>query len=219
MLEVETIVVGDFLTCAYLVNVKGDVRAMVVDPGAEGDRLLEAIARRGLEVETILNTHGHVDHIEANQVVKEAFPEAQLVVSREDAPMLDSPMRNLSALFFRRVKSPAPDRLVAEGDTVSVGDTKGLVIATPGHTPGGISLYFSAEQNDGCPVVFSGDALFRMSIGRHDFPGGNGKELIRSIQEKLLTLPRETRVYPGHGEPTTIGEEADANPFVALPAR
>lgn len=189
---------------------------MVVDPGGEGERILTRIEERCLEVATILNTHGHIDHIVANEALKNAFPDAKLLVGAKDESMLRSPMKNLSALVLKRVKSPPADETLAEGDTVEVAGAAGTVLETPGHTPGGISLYFSAEENDGQPIVFSGDTLFQMSIGRTDFPGGNGKQLIRSIRERLLVLPPGTIVYPGHGGPTTVAEEAAANPFVAL---
>ena len=204
------------MSCCYLVRTQGDTRAMVVDPGGEAERILAAIEERSLVVDIILNTHGHVDHIEANDAVKKAFPQAQLLIGQNDAPMLASPMRNLSARFLKRVKSPPADRLLVEGDVVAAGDAEGKVLETPGHTPGGISLFFSADQNDGRPILFSGDSLFRMSVGRTDFPGGDARQLVRSIRTKLLSLPEDTVVYPGHGEPTTIGEEAAANPFVAL---
>lgn len=189
---------------------------MIVDPGDDGRRILARIKERSVEVATILNTHGHVDHIAANRMLKDAFPDAELLVGAKDEIMLDSPMKNLSALILKRVKSPPADETVAEGDTVEVAGVEGTVLETPGHTPGGISLYFDAEANDGQPIVFSGDTLFQMGIGRSDFPGGNGEQLIRSIREKLLTLPPETIVYPGHGGPTTVAAEAAANPFVAI---
>jgi len=216
LLTVETIVVGDFQTSCHVVFRDGDSRAMVVDPGGEGRRILARIEERSLEVATILVTHGHVDHIAGNEALTNAFPETRLLVGAKDEGMLASPMKNLSALVLKRIKSPPADEALAEGDTVEVAGVEGEVLETPGHTPGGISLYFSAEKNDGQPIVFSGDTLFQMSIGRSDFPGGNGKQLIRSIREKLLTLPPETIVYPGHGGPTTVAEEAAANPFVAL---
>ena len=208
--------VGDFQTSCHVVFREGDPRAMVVDPGGEGKRILARLEERSLEVATILVTHGHVDHIAGNEALKNAFPEARLVVGAKDEGMLASPMKNLSALVLKRVKSPPADETLAEGDTIEIAGAEGKVFETPGHTPGGISLYFSAEENDGQPIVFSGDTLFQMSIGRSDFPGGNGEQLIRSIREKLLTLPPETIVYPGHGGATTIAEEAAANPFVAL---
>ncbi|MFH0963883.1 MAG: MBL fold metallo-hydrolase [Planctomycetota bacterium] len=219
MIEVVRMVVGEFLTCSYLVRAKGSRKALVIDPGAEGERILGEIARRELEVETVLNTHGHVDHIGANEAIKKAFPEAELVIGEGDGPMLSSAIRNLSALFLRRVKSPAADRALREGDEVTVGGAKGEVLETPGHTTGGISLYFSAQESGGAPVVFSGDALFQMGVGRTDFPGGNMDVLVRSVREKLFSLPGETIVYPGHGEPTLVGEEARSNPFAALPTR
>ena len=216
MLQIDRIVVGEFLTCCYLVSAQADTRAMVIDPGGDARRILAAIDERSLKVEIILNTHGHVDHIAANRSVKEAFSEAKLLIGQKDAPMLGNAMRNLSALFLKRVNSPSPDTLLREGDVVKVGGATGKVLLTPGHTPGGISLYFSAEENDGQPVVFSGDALFQLSIGRTDLPGGDAGDLVRSVRDKLLSLPGETVVYPGHGEPTTVGREVASNPFVSL---
>ena len=214
MLEVVTLVVGSFMTCCYLVFRKGTTAAMVVDPGSEGQTILAEIEKRGLDVVTIFNTHGHSDHISANDVIKKAFPEAQIIIGARDAAMLTSPLRNLSILFLKHVKSPRADRVVNEGDVVQVDSAAGRVLDTPGHTTGGISLYFSAEENGGVPIVFSGDALFRMGVGRADFPGGDMQQLIGAIREKLLTLPGETIVYPGHGEATTVRDEALSNPFL-----
>ena len=122
-------------------------------------------------------------------------------------------MKNLSVALMSWVKSPPAERLLADSDRVVLGSAEFEVLATPGHTPGGISL-FCRSGPEGKPVVFSGDALFAGGIGRTDFPGGNGKTLLESIHKRLLTLPPETVVYPGHGPATTIGEEARTNPWL-----
>jgi glyoxylase-like metal-dependent hydrolase (beta-lactamase superfamily II) len=122
-------------------------------------------------------------------------------------------MKNLSVALMSWVKSPPAARLLADGDRVALGSAEFEVLATPGHTPGGISLFLRGGP-DGKPVVFTGDALFAGGIGRTDFPGGNAKTLLESIHKRLLTLPPETVVYPGHGPATTITEEARTNPWL-----
>jgi glyoxylase-like metal-dependent hydrolase (beta-lactamase superfamily II) len=122
-------------------------------------------------------------------------------------------MRNLSPLMGAWVKSPPPDRLLEDGDRVELGSVSFEVLATPGHTKGGISL-FSADGPGGRPVVFTGDTLFAGGIGRFDFPGGSHETLLESIHKRLLVLPPETVVYPGHGPPSTVAEEARTNPFL-----
>lgn len=179
----------------------------VIDPGAEGDRIIEEVLKRGFAVKWILNTHGHGDHIGANAGLKRVF-DAPLLIHEADAHMLTDPAANMSQAFGPPITSPPADGFLVPGEKVRFGAVALEVIHTPGHSPGGVCLY------DGDGVLFSGDALFPGSVGRCDFPGGDMDLLIRCIRERLLVLPDETEVLPGHGRSTTIGVEKKWNPFL-----
>jgi glyoxylase-like metal-dependent hydrolase (beta-lactamase superfamily II) len=161
-------------------------------------------------VRLILNTHGHVDHIAGNAALKRAFPDAPLLIGAGDAAMLTDPMLNLSGLSGVAVTSPPADRLLVEGDVVEAAGLRLEVLDIPGHSPGHIVFVLRDEP----PVVFGGDVLFRGSIGRTDFPGGDLDQLLGGIRAKLWPLPAATVVYPGHGPATTVGHERRTNPFL-----
>ncbi len=202
----KTLVVGSISTNCYLVGCPETHEGAVIDPGAEEERILAAVRAAGLTIRFIINTHGHIDHIGANGAVKDATG-AAILIHKDDAACLAEPERNLSTLMGARVSSPAADRLLQEGDTISIGRTINLkVIHTPGHTPGGICL-------KGEDLVFTGDTLFAGSIGRTDFPGGSFSQLINAVKEKLFTLDDGLKIYPGHGPASTIGAERAGNPF------
>ncbi len=169
------------------------------------------LQEHGLRAAAILNTHGHVDHIAGNPALKLAFPEAPLVIGRNETAMLTDPQANMSAMFDLPVRSPEADRLVADGDEVEYAGFRFRVREIPGHSPG--SVVYIAEQFDP-PIVFGGDVLFAGSVGRTDL-GGDFPLLRSGIREKLFTMPDAAAwVYPGHGKPTTIGEERRSNPYV-----
>ena len=202
----KTLVVGPLGANCYLIGCPETREGAVIDPGAEGDRILAVAREAGLTIKQIINTHGHGDHIGANGTIKRATG-AAILIHKLDAPYLNDPAHNLSALMGSRETSPPADRLLEENDTISVGKTITLkVIHTPGHTPGGICL-----QGEG--LVFTGDTLFAGSIGRTDFPGGSFGQLINAVKEKLFTLDDALEVYPGHGPSSTIGAERVDNPF------
>jgi glyoxylase-like metal-dependent hydrolase (beta-lactamase superfamily II) len=189
---------------------QGSTEALVVDPGLEPEAILAALHERSLRVAAILNTHGHADHIAGNAAVKEAFPDAPLLIGRGDAAMLTDSWANLSAGFGIPLTSPPADRLLAEGDVVEAAGITLEVFEVPGHSPGHIVFVLRGEP---CRVL-GGDVLFRGSIGRTDFPGGSLELLLEGIRQKLFCLPADTVVYPGHGPPTTVGLEKASNPFV-----
>ncbi|WP_211230140.1 MBL fold metallo-hydrolase [Desulfovirgula thermocuniculi] len=190
----------------YIIGCPETKEAAVVDPGAEGGRILRRLEQLGLTCRYIILTHGHADHIGAVGQVKEATG-AEVLIHREDGKMLTSPASNLSLYVGMALSFDPAERLLEDGDTVTVGKLTLKVIHTPGHTPGSISL----EVGD---CLITGDTLFAGSVGRSDFPGGSHQQLIRSIKEKLLVYPPETKVLPGHGPTSTVGEEARYNPFL-----
>jgi len=205
-LEIKTLVIGGIETNCYLVWDEETMEGVVIDPGGEGERILRGIRELKIKPQAILLTHGHGDHIAAVGVVKEATG-APILIHQKDAEMLINPQKSLLAFMGQNKELPPADRILAEGDQIRFGKVEVKVVHTPGHTPGGVCYL-------GPGIAFSGDSLFAGSIGRTDFPGGSYDELIQSIQDKLLVLPDETRVYPGHGPQTTIGAERSGNPFL-----
>ena len=205
---IKDLTVGPIMANCYIVGCEETKVATVIDPGDEADRILIILAEAGLTVQTIINTHGHFDHVSANQRMKEVTG-AELLIHALDAPMLSQLSATAASWGMSSEDSPPPDRTIAHGDVVQVGNIDLTVIHTPGHTPGGISLHSNK-------AVFVGDTLFAGSIGRTDFPGGDFGVLKTSIQEKLFTLNDDVTVYPGHMGLTTIGQEKRTNPFVGL---
>jgi len=205
-MQVRSLAVGPLMTNCFVAWDEGSKEAVVVDPGGDAERILGVVAQEGLAVRYIVDTHGHADHILANAPVHEATG-APVCIHELDGPLLTDAYANLSAWAGFPYRARPADRLLREGDEISLGELTLRVLHTPGHTPGGISLV-------GPGGVFSGDCLFEGSIGRTDFPGGNARELLVSIKDKLLALPDDTVVYCGHGPETTIGAERASNPFL-----
>ena len=205
-LVLRCLVVGPLMENVYIVGSQAAGECMVVDPGAEQDRILHEIDQLGLTVKLIVNTHGHSDHIGAVAGVK-AATNAPFAIHRADVPFLKGSASWASQVIQGYGPPPTPDRLLSEGDILEIAGLSFRVLETPGHTPGGISLY-------GHGLVFTGDTLFQAGIGRYDLEGSDGRQLFASIFSKLLTLPDETVVLPGHGQQSTIGEEKRSNPFL-----
>lgn len=209
-LHIQAIVSQPFDENTYIVWRDGRSDALVVDPGLEPDLILDALAKNRLAPAVILNTHGHADHIAGNEAMKNAFPNAPLVIGENDAEMLRDANLNLSAPFGMPIVSPPHDRIVRAGEVVSFAGIDLTVREIPGHSPGHVVYII-----DGEPMrVLGGDVLFRGSIGRTDFPRGSFDLLDAGIRRDLYTLPDDTIIYPGHGPTTTIGQEKRSNPFV-----
>lgn len=206
-MDIDIISVGPIQTNSYLVTCRQTREALLVDPGWEDDTIQEAIDRRDAHVRYVVNTHAHWDHIGGNARYVESTG-APLLMHEIDLPLLHQ--RGGAALWDIPLRpSPEPDRFLDEGDVLEVGGLRFAILFTPGHTPGHISLY-EAEHG----VLLDGDVLFRRGIGRTDLPGGDQDALYHSIRNVLFALPADVVVYPGHGEPTTIGEERDLNPWL-----
>ena len=196
---------------AYVVSAAPTGPAVVIDPGLEPDKILRYLDTRSLRVEAVLNTHGHADHIAGNGVLKDRYPQADLCIHEADAPLLADPVLNLSQPFGFALTSPPADRLLHDRDTVVTAGLRLEVVHIPGHSPGHVVFVWPGTPS----LVFGGDVLFAGSIGRTDFPGGDQAQLIAGIRQKLYTMPADTRICPGHGPSTTVGQECRTNPFVS----
>src|ERR1700730_4218102 len=182
--------------------------AMVIDPGDEISLILEILARHSLKVTAIVITHAHIDHIGGAQKLKLATG-APVYMNSNDTELQKMMPVQAGWLGTATPEAVEIDVAAKDGDTLMIGATEVRVLHTPGHTQGSISLWMPGEGK-----LFAGDTLFRDSIGRTDLPGGDGRQILRSIQEKLMPLPDETVVIPGHGENTTIGREKEFNYFL-----
>ncbi len=182
--------------------------ALVVDPGDEISRILEVLKRHGLKVKAIVITHAHIDHIGGAQKLKKATG-APVYMNPDDAELQEMMHVQAGWLGVETPDAVEIDAPATDGGKLVVGTTEFHVLHTPGHTQGSISLWIPSESK-----LVAGDTLFRDSIGRTDLPGGDSRQILRSIHERLLPLPEETEVFPGHGESTTIGREKQVNPFL-----
>jgi glyoxylase-like metal-dependent hydrolase (beta-lactamase superfamily II) len=198
--------VGPLQVNCFIVACRRTSEAAVIDPGEEGERILHFAEQKGLKIRKVVNTHGHFDHIGANQHIIE-MTGAELLIHADDLPLLQNARSHAEVYGLAVAASPEPDRLLDQGDHVQVGDLTFQVFHVPGHSPGGICLM--AEGH-----LFVGDVLFSGSIGRTDLPGGDFDSLVKGVRERLFTLSEETIVHPGHGPDTTIARERENNPFV-----
>jgi len=205
-LLVHQLSVGPLQVNCFVVACQRTREAMVIDPGEDGPRILQLAESNGYQVKKIVNTHGHFDHIGANQPVKEATG-AVLMMHEADLPLLQNARNHAQAYGLTVSPSPDPDKFLNEGDVFSVGEQSFSIFHVPGHSPGSICLLSDGH-------LFVGDVLFAGSVGRTDLPGGDFDALIEGVREKLFRLPAETIVHPGHGPDTTIGREKQTNPFV-----
>jgi len=206
---VQRLILGALDTNCWVVADDRGGPAVVIDPADDANAILAAVGER--EVSAVVLTHKHFDHIGAVREIV-ARTGAPLLVHKEDAADLSSPAGTGGAMFGFTATAPVPDRLLSDGEVLTAGDLRLTVLHTPGHTPGGICLF--AEDPTGGPAqLFAGDTLFAGSVGRTDFPGGDARALSHSIATKLVALPADTIVHPGHGPDTTIGRERRVNPF------
>lgn len=205
----EMFMVGKLLTDCYVAACPKTREAIIIDPGfdtrQEAQQIFAYISQNHLKPKYIVNTHGHPDHICGNGIVKEEYG-IPILIHEYDAPMLEEPERRFARAFGFNINTTPADKLLREGDTITVGETVLKVMHTPGHSPGSVCLIGQEE-------VFTGDTLFAGSIGRVDLPGSSEKEMRNSLK-RLANLPGHLKVYPGHGPATTIKEERETNPFL-----
>lgn len=198
---------GPLAVNCYIVTDEKTKKTFMVDPGGHNPDMVNYINTNGLELEYIILTHAHGDHIGGVPGIREGFPEVKLIACIHEKTMLEDARMNMSAMVCGRPVAFSADRYVADGETMKIGELELKFLHTPGHTPGGMCIL--AED-----VLFSGDTLFEQSIGRTDFPGSSYQDIVKSIHGKLFVLPDDTTVLPGHMGATTIGFEKENNPFV-----
>lgn len=203
---IRKLVVGDLQTNCYIVGDEKTKEGVVIDPGGDPEDIEKVVQKEGLKIKYIILTHGHADHIAALTELKKKT-NALILIHPADSDMLVDPTYNLSIFTGQELVCPKADRFLDDGDKIKIGALELEVLHTPGHSPGGISLFVDK-------MIFTGDALFCGGIGRTDFPGASHTQLLNSIKEKILSKPDDTVVYSGHGPETTVGEEKRNNPWI-----
>ena len=199
---------GLFKTNCYIFADEKSKDAVIIDPCTHADRIMNEIKLNSFTVRYIILTHAHIDHMMALDEVK-AQTGAPIAVGAPDAASVNSGSRSLAEHFHSTAPQSKPDIMLNDGDVLNIGSMKLQIISTPGHTPGGISIYCASEK-----ILFSGDTLFFESVGRTDFNGGSFEDISNSIRKKLFALPPDTAVYPGHSCETTILHEKESNFYI-----
>jgi hydroxyacylglutathione hydrolase len=204
----ETFPVGPLQCNCTVLGDKASGEAMVVDPGENIPQILAILARHKLTLKQIVVTHGHIDHVGGAVRLKRATG-APILLNQNDLPLLAMMDEQAGWLGIETPEVAPPDVSAEDGMVAGIAGHAAHIVHTPGHTQGSICLHFAQDN-----LLLAGDTLFARSIGRTDLPGGDGRQILRSIHDRVLTLPEETRVVPGHGPATTIGEERESNPFL-----
>jgi len=208
---IKTLVVGPLQANCYLLSDAETRETAIIDPGGDARQIIGCIEGGGLKPVVIVNTHAHPDHVAANADVKKRYS-IPLLLHEDDAPVLaqSGMLSKLIGLFFE--PSPPPDRLLHDGDEITIGRVTLKVMHTPGHSAGSICLWYEGQGGE-TPVLFSGDTVFQDSVGRTDLPGGSYEALLDSIRIKIMPLPDRARILPGHGPETTVRREKRYNSF------
>jgi len=209
MMKLSTIAVGPFEVNCYLYWDEDTREGVIIDPGDDEGAIFEDVERAGMTPKAILLTHGHGDHIAAVEDVRNRY-EIPLYAGRGEEKNLANPSPEVCAIIGRQISALTAEHVIEDEQIIQIGSVTLRVLATPGHTPGGVCFLDEKES-----ILFTGDTLFWGSVGRVDLPGGSGPVLIDSIQKKILVLPDEVICYPGHGPKTTVGGERTNNPFLS----
>jgi len=209
-MKIDRLILGAYETNCYVLRSSEATKdCLLVDAGLGAGKLIKFLQEHQLNPLAVVLTHGHIDHIAGVAALRAEFPDIKVHIHKLDAEMLAEPQTNLSAMTGEFFSIEPAEFSLEEQDVIEQAGVKLSVLHTPGHTPGGICLYSKNEA-----IVFTDDALFADSIGRTDFPNSSMEQLLKSIREKLFTLPDDTKVYPGHGPITTIAHEKEHNPFL-----
>lgn len=214
-MSVTALEVGPLAACCYIVcpdrpdAPDAPLPAAVIDPGDEAEKISAHLKRLGAKLEAILLTHSHIDHIAAADRLRDAWPGSVLMCSQETSRRIGDPLRNLSAMMGFSVKIRPAGRLLDDGESFEAAGMQWRALEIPGHDPGEMVFILGDDE-----AVFSGDTVFAGSIGRSDFPGGDGGALIAGINRLLSSLKPDTPIYPGHGPATTVSRELAYNPFL-----
>ena len=212
MIKIETFVFNMFAENTFVVWDEETKEAAVIDPGTSGlseeELLDDFIVKNDLKIKYLINTHGQIDHILGCSFVKEKY-NPKFLIPEKDIPLLQNAHLQASAFGVEFKEPPKPDKFITEEEELQLGNTKIKFLFTHGHTPGEYCIYFGEEK-----ICITGDVLFKEGIGRTDLWGGDYNRLIRSIETKLFTLPGDVKIYPGHGEPSTISHEMTNNSFL-----
>lgn len=208
-MKINQLVLGAYETNCYILRTDESAKdCLIIDTGLESAGLIDFLKQNQLNPAAIVFTHGHPDHVAGLAILRENFPNIKVYIHKSDVEMLTDTLTSLPAFATKAFIANPPDELIEDGSTIQAAGITLSVLHTPGHTPGGISLYSKEHA-----IIFVGDTLFANSIGRTDL-GGNMEQLLKTIKEKLFTLPDETVVYTGHGPSTTIAHEKAHNPFL-----
>lgn len=211
-LFVVSLILSDFEENAWVLRLRDNRECVVVDPGMEPEPLIDFLERQHLVPKAILITHGHWDHIGGIADLKRFWPDVPVYIGEKERSKLTDPLGNLSGMLGRDLRAPQADRVLADGEEFEVAGIPFKTIYLPGHSSGHV-FYLVQDSNQEC-VAFVGDIIFSGSVGRTDFPDGNAKLLIDGIREKILVLPEQTVLYPGHGPKTTVRIEKVSNPWL-----
>jgi len=201
----DTLVVGPLAENCLIVGCEKTKIGAIIDPGDEASVILKSVEELSLEIKYILLTHGHVDHLAEVQKIKNKL-NTEFLMHEADSLLVQNASIQAAMFGLPNPGNPKPDRYLADGDTISVGELTIKVLHTPGHSPGSITFFINDK-------LIVGDLIFSGSIGRTDLPGGNYEQLIKSVETKIFTLPNSTKIFPGHGPCTTVGAEKSTNPF------